>query len=786
MVISNKIKKSLLLLFFFSLVHNAYFTQASPLEINNQEKNPDSLRTHLLEEVVVVSTGTFIKETNALKTLPGSYSILSSRMLKQARINSIPALSSFAPNLYIPEYGSKMSTAMYLRGVGARSSGQTIGIYVDGVPLLNKSSFNFELANIQGIEILRGPQGTLYGRNAMAGIINIHTLSPFAPKQFEITGGIGKYGYFNVKGHGNFQLSESIAIAFAAYGNKVEGYNRNKFTNNWADGEDNAGGRFKMDICPDKTSQVSFSIDYDYSNQTAFPYRRYEEKEDILHPVNYNDEGHYRRHNLTSRLLFNKQFESFSFSSATGFQHLTDKMNMDQDYTLLDLFSITQKQKNNSLTQEFSFSNHSSSNYQWSAGLFGFYDKNSLEVPILFKKDGIKMMLQSQFDKLNSSPQMPIILQADASEDLRLPGLFDRTSWGIAIYHQSTFNNIFLHGLSATAGIRLDYEHQIIDYFESATFPIFVTPKTSGETYSLSVPSILEGKESKFQYEILPKFSIKYSTTPSLTMYFTMAKGYKSGGYNEQIFADLIMQQQQSDLMATIMQKSLHPLFEDIKQTISYKPEYSHNFEVGVHLEPIKRRLTADAAIFMTNTEDLQLTRFVDNGTGRIIVNAGRSRSIGMEASVHTIIASGLTANANYGFTNAEFIDYKTEKKINGQVISFDYKGNRVPFIPRHTYSLSINYNKSLYGLWIDRFFCTANINGAGSIYWDEANTVRQPLYMTLNGRIGCGIGNITLSLWGQNLTDTDYTVFYFESLGYKFKQQAKPLRFGLDCSIKL
>ncbi len=760
--------------------------QAAPVRDGLLDQETDSLQTRRLDEVVILSTGTFIKETNSLKALPGAYSILSSRLLEQSRITSLPALTSYVPNLYMPEYGSKMSTAMYLRGVGTRSSGQTIGIYVDGVPYLNKSTFNFELADVQGVEILRGPQGTLYGRNAMAGVINVHTRSPFAPERMELTGGAGKFGYYSFKGKGNLRLSDRTALSVAAYADKVAGYNRNSTTGKWADGENNLGGHFKMEMRPDETLRMTLSADYDFADQEAFPYRRYDDATGALYPVSYNDKGNYRRHMLTSRFLLNKRFAPFSFSSATGYQHLNDEMNMDQDYTQLDLFAITQKQKNHSLTQEFALRDNSSGRYHWSAGLFGFYDHHTLDVPVTLKRGGIKAMLQSQFDKLNAMPQFPLTLTADMSQDLLLPGRFVRPTFGAAVFHQSTIDDLFVQGLSATIGLRLDYEHQRFDYFESATFPVFVTKKASGETFLLSVPSVLEGREQKNAWELLPKFSLKYAPSPEWTAYFSVAKGYKAGGYNEQVFADLIMQQQQSDLMATLKNQPLKPVVEDMEQTISFKPEYSLNYELGLHWEPVKNKLSADAALFVTNTRDLQLTRFVDNGTGRMIVNAGRSRSVGAEASLRAIVLPGLTTVFNYGFTQSKFVDFKTEKKINGQIVALDYKGKRVPYIPMHTYAMSINYSRALSRSFIDKLFCTLDLSGAGSIYWDENNTVKQPLYATLGGRVGVAIDAFTVSIWGQNLTDTDYTVFYFESLGNKFKQQAKPLRFGLDCTFSL
>jgi outer membrane receptor protein involved in Fe transport len=99
-------------------------------------------------------------------------------MIEDRKIVSIVDLSAVAPNFFVPDYGSKMSTPVYIRGIGERSTGQAVGVYVNNMPYLDKSVFNFEFMDVQRIEVLRGPQGTLYGRNAMGGIVNVFTHSP--------------------------------------------------------------------------------------------------------------------------------------------------------------------------------------------------------------------------------------------------------------------------------------------------------------------------------------------------------------------------------------------------------------------------------------------------------------------------------------------------------------------------------------------------------------------------------------------------------------------------------
>ena len=139
------------------VVSPAYAFHHAPIE-------NDTIKNYAIDEVIITSSA---KETNELKVLPGAVSILTPQQIANRQIEALKDISSFVPNLNMPDYGAKLTSAIYIRGIGARSSGQSVGLYVDNAPYLDKSTFDFELTDIQRIEVLRGPQGTLYGRNAM-------------------------------------------------------------------------------------------------------------------------------------------------------------------------------------------------------------------------------------------------------------------------------------------------------------------------------------------------------------------------------------------------------------------------------------------------------------------------------------------------------------------------------------------------------------------------------------------------------------------------------------------
>ena len=155
----------------------------------------DSLKVVDIEEVVVIATP---KENRKLRELPAATTVLSQKDMQANQVNSVKRLSGLIPNIFIPEYGSKLTTSIYIRGIGSRINTPAIGLYVDNIPYIDKSAFDFNYSDIERIDVLRGPQGTLYGRNTMGGLIKVHTKSPFTYQGTDIRMGAATYNDYNV------------------------------------------------------------------------------------------------------------------------------------------------------------------------------------------------------------------------------------------------------------------------------------------------------------------------------------------------------------------------------------------------------------------------------------------------------------------------------------------------------------------------------------------------------------------------------------------------------------
>ena len=210
---------------------------------------------------------------------------------------------------------------------------------------------------------------------------------------------------------------------------------------------------------------------------------------------------------------------------------------------------------------------------------------------------------------------------------------------------------------------------------------------------------------------------------------------------------------------------------------VEYKPEYTWNYEIGTHLNLFGGKLQADLAAFYMQTSDQQLSQMAESGLGRITVNAGESESYGVEANLVASLNPHLQLNANYGYTQATFVKYNIGE---GE----DYSGNYVPFAPMHTLNVGGSYTFYFNHNWAQSLTFGANATGAGKIYWTENNQASQDFYATLNGYISLKTNAVQIDLWGRNLTDNNYTTFYFESMGNGFEQRCKPLQLGIDVRL--
>ncbi|MFY9173484.1 TonB-dependent receptor [Petrimonas mucosa] len=784
-------KKLIMIALAVSQVFISYSRVADPEKGNGPQ---DTLRVYYLNEVVVTSS---VKETNELKNMPTAVSVISPKQLKDTQIESLPGLSSIIPNFFIPSYGSKVSTPIYIRGIGARLGAQTVSLYVDNVPSFNPSAFDFEFQDIQRIEVLRGAQGTLYGRNAIGGIVNLYTLSPLTFQGTNLSVSGGNYGQFSAKASSYIKLSDRFGISGGGYYKRDDGYFMNSHAGRKVDASENAGGKVKMEWEITPTFKALLFGNYDYLSGGAFPYMHIDST-----ASSFNEPSSYGRHLFTNGLSLDYAGNGFSIHSTTGFQYLKDDMKMDQDYTSKSVFSIRQQQKQHSLSQEITVKSGTQRNYRWVVGAFGFIDNREINTPVAIKEEGMVAM-QGHLDAAMERMGAPLRI-VYANDRIDLPGLYTKPSRGAALFHQSTLTDLFgLDGFSATAGLRLDYEHTGIDFSTESDGGdvnlVFDIPNRPMPPMFVEGDTLLKGNYSKEFWKILPKFALKYQLSSGGMVYLSASKGYKTGGYNEQAFSKIL----QSALAESIMRNAMSGMpggmpggtglgeAVPLEEQLSYDPESSWTYELGGRYEMFERRLSLTYALFYTRVNNIQIIKLEDQGTsGRTVRNAGKSRSRGFELSMRYTPATNFSIYGDYGFADARFTDYEASEEV-------DYSGNYIPFAPRHTLNLGASYiyhfgNRAP----IDRLVANLQYSGVGKIYWTESNKTTpqegdpgselyQPFYGLVNGALSAERGSFSLELWAKNLFNTDYHSFLFEASDMttgrvnRFVQRGYPLRMG-------
>lgn len=777
----------------------------------------DTSRVYDIEEVVVVASP---KGDVQLRKQPSSVSLFSRQLMQAADVTRLKGLSVMAPNFFMPDYGSRYTSAVYIRGIGSRMNAPAVGLYVDNIPYIDKTAYDFDFADVERVDVLRGPQGTLYGRNSMGGLIRVFTADPFRSTGTRVhlgasTGNTGGRASVTTYLH----PSSRLALSLSGFYSGEKGFRRNATTGQKADGSSDGGGKLRLAWRPADDWKLDWNTLYEASHEDACPYYykgtvglgegEAEPYPDEVGSITQNRPSTYRRNLLTSGLSVVHEAPRYTFSSVTAYQHFTDRLFMDQDFVKADIFSLAQRQRAHNISEEIVFKNRPAGRWEWTSGAYFSYQGMHTSCPVTFYSDGIDF-LNSQLAPAFSNMPMPGMSVTFTDPSLRFFSRMETPSLNGALYHRSVVRDLLTDGLSLTLGLRLDYSHERLDLktpgSQEAAYR-FRLP-AFGVDLPLTSPTTFAGTHSETDWQLLPQAALQYSFSSGIgNVYASVAKGYRAGGYNIQSYSDLSqsllrrnmmlnvqdncaaiishipgMPDAQKDKIIAAMEQAMAPYVPEAPQvqTLYYRPEQTWDYEVGTHLTLLDGALQLDAAGFLMNTTDQQLARFAESGMGRSTVNAGKSRSYGAEVSARTaFLDNRLNLSGMYGYTHATFTSYDAGEGL-------DYAGNRVPFAPEHTFSAMASYRQPFEQSRLFRALtATAQVDGAGRIYWDEANTFSQPFYATLSLRLSLEMAaGVTLDVWGKNLTGTSYDTFSFDTLTRRFAQRGAPAHMGVDLRL--
>ncbi len=404
----------------------------------------DSLLNAQLDEISIVSS---IKENGLMRQQPASSMIISNATLEANQGKSLKTLSHLVPNLFIPDYGSHLTSAFYIRGVGSRLNTPAVGMYVDNIPYLDKSAFDFNFMDVERVDVMRGPQGTLYGRNAMGGIVRVFTRNPFHYRGTEV-----KMGYAtgnnnrNVSVSHNNQINDRFAFSAGGYYEGSDGFFKNDLTGKKVDGGQTLGARLRGIYKVNDRLTMDLTLNYDYCDEGAYPYYytgSLTEKEsyaDLVGKISSNHENKYRRNMLNAGLNISYDINNVEIRSVTSFQNLCDRMFQDQDFISKDFYTMEQRQRINTLTEELTARSKHGKIWNWVGGLNVTKQWLRTLGPVTFGKDGVAMLEQNINSAMPKNPPMSINFRG---ESLKMGGAFETPMLNLGSvriqYHQGAF-----------------------------------------------------------------------------------------------------------------------------------------------------------------------------------------------------------------------------------------------------------------------------------------------------------------------------------------------------------
>ena len=808
---------------------------ATPLTDLSDEALSDTSKVVDLDEVVVVAQP---KEQVRLRLQPVSSNVFGSEQLQQLNVRDLSQLSQYVPSFVMPSYGSRLTSSMYVRGIGSRVNSPAVGVYYDNIPLMSKAAFNNHFYMLDRVDILRGPQGSLYGQNTEGGLVRIYSKDPTKYQGTDIRLGLATGLWRNVEVAHHHRPSDQLAFTVAGFYSGLKGFINNQCFDEKNDRSLEAGGKARLIWQPTAKLKLDWTADYQWVSQNGFGYGEFHpfENEDpadehVQDPATTVMNG-YRRNMFTTGLTLSADLGNLLFTSTSSYQFLQDRMLMDQDYMTPDYLQLEQRQKMNALTQEFVVRSHDRKRWQHATGLFGSYQWLRTDAPVHFgeaitgpignaitnamtgamRQSMYPRMYQQMLEQMMAAgmPEAVAAKQAEAAAnkavetaisgvsmeaEMAVPESFRTPTMNLALFHES--NLLLTDRLKLTLGLRLNLDRVKIEY--DALAYMNMTGGTAERQATYHLTSHVVDSRSKTYTQLLPKVGFTYNLGENLgNVYALVSKGYRAGGYNIQMFSDVLQTElnahQQDAMRGDYDVEHTAQDYDNIEQTISYKPEESWNFELGTHLNLFGGSTHFDAALYYMQIRNQQLSIMEPNSNyGRMMVNAGKSHSCGIEATLRgRLLDNALDWGLTYGFTSAKFDEYE-HTNLTGWTpsspsddsylgMSRDYNDNYVPFVPQHTLSAMADYRLTR------RLTLGANLSAQGKTYWDEANTYAQKFYAVLGAHADYDFGAVVVSLWGRNLTNSRYNTFAIQSSAADgtrfFAQRANPIQFGLDVNI--
>lgn len=694
------------------------------------------------EEVIVTAQ----KRSQRLQSVPMAISAYGETFLEDRQVDTVDDLIKYTPGMSGQALGPN-NPRIPVRGISGNDFGTgseaTLGIYVDEVYAGRITGNVQDLLDVARVEVLKGPQSTLFGRNSTAGAISITRIKP----DFEYSGSLkasyGSFDTYSIQGAGTLPVSETLSLRLAGKFRDGDGYADNLVNDLSFPQNRLSSGRAALLWAPNSDVEVLLQIDGNDTEGTFLPYKADRARSLLPLPAVPGETNDPFDDNIAQNLdpslsrddrtAWNASLnvtwninENLTLTSVTGFRTFDVHFGSDDDGSATTALHLFQDEKSDSWSQEFRLNGEQGS-WRWFAGATVYREESS----VFFAAD-------YDLDLLLGIPTPPSTFGV-----IREEGTADGETNGFAFYVDATFD--LTEKLSLTAGLRYAQDDKKFEL----VIPDNPTLQFLGSPNLFFVPST-GGARAFLDADFdawTPRLILDYQANENLLLYASISRGYRPGGFDTFSFKE------------------------------PFNPEFVWSYEVGAKSTLFGGKATLNASAFYYVYDDLQV--LVPEFGTTVVRNAGAAKGYGLELQLNAELTEGLDVFAGLALLNAEYEEFNR-----GGV---DLAGNKLNRAPELTFAAGGKYETYVGdGL---RFVATADLSYTARQYLSPVNDFRYiPAYAVVGASLGIASDNgWQVRLTGSNLLDRDYPLIV-GGLGYPFYAftvAAPPRMFSLEASLE-
>ncbi|MCA8893076.1 MAG: TonB-dependent receptor [Hyphomonas sp.] len=755
----------------------APWTAASAQTQSERESTDATEATSAAQDDVKVYEGivvTATRRTEKLSEVPIAMSVFGDDNIEQTSVRELSEISGYIPNVSISGHNDFRSV-ITIRGVGSASRNigfdSRVGVYVDGVYMGQSPAVNQELLDLERVEVLRGPQGMLFGKNTVAGAVSLVTKKPEDHFFGKVSANAGNYNLREFQGMLNVPISEKVAAKVSISKTDRDGYIDNITTGNELDTKDVLAYRAQLRITP--TDQFEINLAYDglsADNKILVGEPLTDPYGVMVTPfapeprkVAFDFDPTEERDVSGAMMDLTYEFQNgFTLKSITGYRDTDASYSNATDYAPISIVYVDYSDKFQQTTQEFQLISPSEGAFTYMGGLYYYKQDADTVRDVTLGNDFLEGFIQpvvlpalpaATLAYLGIDPSAPTTAQLALISSLtgfgpvgsKVTNNGTVTTESVAAYFNGSydFNDRWTLGFGLRYSVEDKDVNWLLDGRNSGLFAIGSTNVTPGDTTTVPTPLVNDRRDSFLS----PAVSLSYAVTDQSNLYAKYSSGYKSGGFN----LDYI---NANELAAN--------------SGLEFGKETVDAYELGLKNTFMNGRFTLNLAAFYSEYNDYQVNQFVDLGEGRTsirITNAAKVITQGLEGEFSLQATDNLSLQGSAGYLDATFDSFP-----GGGTAGADASGNDLVNAPEWSASLGGVYTRDIPSIdstlltrldmtYSDGYFTTADNIKTMTLASTQVVPFGYIDSMTqLNGRIGLmsNNGRWEAYLWGRNLTDED------------------------------